>query len=67
MTAKKDDIALDFRTSAALTLGIELELQIVDRRTGDLTRGASAQALQAFNVSQGWPDALGLPEIAQFP
>ena len=41
MTAEKDDIALDFRTSAALTMGIELELQIVDRRTGDLTRGAS--------------------------
>jgi N-acetyl-gamma-glutamylphosphate reductase len=33
----------------------------------NLTRGASAQALQAFNVSMGWPDALGLPEIAQFP
>jgi N-acetyl-gamma-glutamyl-phosphate reductase len=35
--------------------------------TDNLARGASAQALQAFNVSMGWPDALGLPEIAQFP
>ena len=35
--------------------------------TDNLARGASAQAVQAFNVSQGWPDALGLPEIAQFP
>jgi N-acetyl-gamma-glutamyl-phosphate reductase len=33
----------------------------------NLARGASAQALQAFNVSMGWPDALGLPEIALFP
>jgi N-acetyl-gamma-glutamyl-phosphate reductase len=35
--------------------------------TDNLARGASAQAVQAFNVSRGWPDALGLPEIAQFP
>jgi N-acetyl-gamma-glutamyl-phosphate reductase len=35
--------------------------------TDNLARGASAQAVQAFNVSMGWPDALGLPEIAQFP
>lgn len=33
----------------------------------NLARGASAQAVQAFNVSMGWKDALGLPEIAQFP
>ena len=41
MSEVKHDNALDFKPSAALTLGIELELQIVDRRTGDLTRGAS--------------------------
>ena len=41
MSAHRHDDALDFKTSAALTMGIELELQIVDRRTGDLTRGAS--------------------------
>jgi N-acetyl-gamma-glutamyl-phosphate reductase len=35
--------------------------------TDNLARGASAQAVQAFNVSMGWQDALGLPEIAQFP
>jgi N-acetyl-gamma-glutamyl-phosphate reductase len=35
--------------------------------TDNLARGASAQAVQAFNVSQGFPDALGLPEIALFP
>ncbi|MFZ5539677.1 MAG: YbdK family carboxylate-amine ligase [Pseudomonadota bacterium] len=34
-------VALDFTKSDALTMGVELELQIVDRRTGDLTRGAS--------------------------
>jgi N-acetyl-gamma-glutamyl-phosphate reductase len=35
--------------------------------TDNLARGASAQAVQAFNVSMGWADSLGLPEIAQFP
>jgi N-acetyl-gamma-glutamyl-phosphate reductase len=35
--------------------------------TDNLARGASAQAIQAMNVSMGWPDSLGLPEIAQFP
>jgi N-acetyl-gamma-glutamyl-phosphate reductase len=35
--------------------------------TDNLARGASAQAVQGFNVSMAWPDALGLPEIAQFP
>jgi N-acetyl-gamma-glutamyl-phosphate reductase len=33
----------------------------------NLARGASTQALQAFNVSQGWPDSLGLPELPLFP
>ncbi len=33
----------------------------------NLSRGSSAQAIQALNVSYGWPDALGLPEIALFP
>jgi N-acetyl-gamma-glutamyl-phosphate reductase len=33
----------------------------------NLARGASAQAVQAFNVSQGWADALGLPELPLFP
>jgi N-acetyl-gamma-glutamyl-phosphate reductase len=33
----------------------------------NLARGASAQAVQALNVSLGFSDALGLPEIAQFP
>jgi N-acetyl-gamma-glutamyl-phosphate reductase len=33
----------------------------------NLARGASAQALQAFNVSQGWEDGLGLPELPLFP
>jgi N-acetyl-gamma-glutamyl-phosphate reductase len=48
----------------------------VDQRTGvvlgmcaidNLARGASAQALQAFNVSRGFPAASGIPRIAQFP
>jgi N-acetyl-gamma-glutamyl-phosphate reductase len=33
----------------------------------NLARGASAEAIQALNVSRGWPDALGLPEVGQFP
>ena len=32
---------LDFKASAPLTIGIELELQIVNRHDGDLTRGAN--------------------------
>ena len=32
MSEVKHDNALDFKPSAALTLGVELELQIVDRR-----------------------------------
>lgn len=48
----------------------------VDDRTGwvlamgaidNLTRGASAQAIQALNVARGWPDGTGLARIAQFP
>lgn len=33
----------------------------------NLAKGASAQAIQALNASQGWPDALGLPEVGIFP
>jgi N-acetyl-gamma-glutamyl-phosphate reductase len=33
----------------------------------NLARGASAEAIQALNVSRGWPDALGLPEVGAFP
>jgi N-acetyl-gamma-glutamyl-phosphate reductase len=33
----------------------------------NLAKGASAQALQALNVASGWPDELGLPEVAMFP
>src|SRR5512145_2569774 len=32
---------LDFKASQSLTVGVELELQLIDRRTGDLTRAAS--------------------------
>ena len=32
---------LEFRASKLLTVGVELELQLIDRRTGDLTRAAS--------------------------
>ena len=35
------EAVLDFRKSDPLTMGVELELQLIDRRTGDLTRGAS--------------------------
>jgi N-acetyl-gamma-glutamyl-phosphate reductase len=33
----------------------------------NLARGASSQALQAFNVSRGWGDELGLPQLPLFP
>lgn len=33
----------------------------------NLAKGASSQAIQALNVSRGWPEELGLPLIAQFP
>ena len=48
----------------------------LDPRTGwllctsvidNLCRGASGQALMAFNASMGWPATLGLPVVAQFP
>jgi hypothetical protein len=32
---------LEFKQSQPLSVGVELELQLVDRRTGDLTRAAS--------------------------
>ena len=43
--------------------GVLLALCAID----NLARGASAQAIQALNVSLGWPDALGLPEVGMFP
>ncbi len=49
--------ALDARTGLVVAIGA------ID----NLARGASAQAVQALNVSRGLPDALGLPEIALFP
>jgi N-acetyl-gamma-glutamyl-phosphate reductase len=33
----------------------------------NLSRGSSAQAIQALNISMGWPEAEGLPQIGQFP
>jgi glutamate---cysteine ligase / carboxylate-amine ligase len=35
------DNLLEFTKSEWLSVGVELELQLIDRRTGDLTRGAS--------------------------
>jgi N-acetyl-gamma-glutamyl-phosphate reductase len=49
--------ALDDRT------GYVLAMCAID----NLARGASAEAIQALNVSRGWPDALGLPEVGLFP
>jgi N-acetyl-gamma-glutamyl-phosphate reductase len=49
--------AVDTRTGTVLAMGA------ID----NLAKGASAQALQAFNVSMGWKDATGLPEVAMFP
>jgi N-acetyl-gamma-glutamyl-phosphate reductase len=49
--------AFDARTSTVTAFGV----------TDNLTRGASAQAIQAFNLSRGWKETLGLPELALFP
>ena len=49
--------AVDTRVSTVLAMGT----------LDNLAKGASAQALQALNVAMGWPDALGLPEVAEFP
>lgn len=49
--------ALDERTGTVLAFGA------ID----NLTRGASAQAVQALNVALGLADGLGLPEVALFP
>jgi N-acetyl-gamma-glutamyl-phosphate reductase len=43
--------------------GILLSMCAID----NLCRGASAQAIQALNISRGWPDALGLPLLGTFP
>lgn len=49
--------ALDSRT------GLLLCMSAID----NLARGASAQAVQALNVSRGWEDSLGIPRLASFP
>jgi N-acetyl-gamma-glutamyl-phosphate reductase len=49
--------ALDTRT------GVVIAMCAID----NLARGASAEAIQALNVSRDWPDALGLPEVGLFP
>ncbi len=46
---------LDFTSSEALTLGVELELQLIDRRDGNLTRAASDFGDSQIN---GQPSAL---------
>jgi len=55
------------RAHVAYTVDARRKVVLAMCATDNLARGASAQAVQAFNVSMGWPDALGLPEIAQFP
>jgi len=49
--------ALDARSSTIIAMAA----------LDNLARGASAQAIQALNVAMGWPDAMGLPEVGQFP
>jgi N-acetyl-gamma-glutamyl-phosphate reductase len=48
---------LDERTRTVIAIGA------ID----NLTRGAAAQAVQALNVSLGFPEALGLPRVGLFP
>lgn len=49
--------ALDERTHTVLAFSV----------LDNLAKGASSQAIQALNVARGWPEALGLPLLAQFP
>lgn len=49
--------ALDPRTGLLLTIAA------ID----NLSRGASAQAVQALNISRGLPEGLGIPRISLFP
>jgi glutamate---cysteine ligase / carboxylate-amine ligase len=53
---------LEFGVSESLTMGVELELQLIDRRTGDLTRGASD--LIALVGRQPFPGNI-TPEITE--
>jgi carboxylate-amine ligase len=53
---------LAFGKSRSLTMGVELELQLIDRRTGDLTRGASD--LIALVTRQPFPGDVK-PEITE--
>jgi carboxylate-amine ligase len=53
---------LEFGKSDWLTMGVELELQLIDRRTGDLTRGASD--LIALVTKQKFPGDVK-PEITE--
>jgi N-acetyl-gamma-glutamyl-phosphate reductase len=55
------------RAHVAYALDARTGLLLCMCATDNLSRGASAQAIQAFNVSMGWPDALGLQEMALFP
>jgi carboxylate-amine ligase len=56
------DARLEFGRSEWLTMGVELELQLIDRRTGDLTRGASD--LIALVGRQSFPGNV-TPEITE--
>ena len=57
-----NDPVLQFSKSEWLTVGVELELQLIDRRTGDLTRGASD--LIALVSKQPFPGEVK-PEITE--
>ncbi|MDH4115748.1 MAG: glutamate-cysteine ligase family protein, partial [Burkholderiaceae bacterium] len=56
------DALLEFARSEWLSMGVELELQLIDRRTGDLTRGASD--LIALVTKQPFPGDVK-PEITE--
>ena len=53
---------LEFQPSNLLTVGVELELQLIDRRTGDLTRAASD--LIALVLKKPFPGEVK-PEITE--
>ncbi|HLV21903.1 MAG TPA: N-acetyl-gamma-glutamyl-phosphate reductase [Polyangiaceae bacterium] len=55
------------RAQVAYAVDDRVKLVIATCAIDNLAKGASSQAVQALNVALGWPDELGLPEVAVFP
>ncbi|MBD2580266.1 N-acetyl-gamma-glutamyl-phosphate reductase [Oscillatoria sp. FACHB-1406] len=55
----------------ACYIGIEVDMRtdrvIVMSALDNLIKGQSGQAVQCLNIMMGWPETLGLPELAFYP